>query len=98
MIEEFVEQILFTAHGLMAPFYISLIVALGVLFIEFLAIPSGDVGGAAHAIAGGAAFGEEDAILDALSLTDITLMGSLILIVVYSGCAIFRIAHPHRRI
>ena len=85
MIERFVERILFTARWLMAPFYIGLIIALGVLFIEFFAILAGYVGKAAASVTGGAAFGEEDAILGALSLIDITLMGSLILIVVYSG-------------
>lgn len=85
MIERFVERILFAARWLMAPFYLGLIIALGVLFLEFLAILVGYVGKAAGSLAGGAAFGEEEAILGALSLIDITLMGSLILIVVYSG-------------
>ncbi len=85
MVERFVERVLFAARWMMAPFYIGLIIALGVLFIEFGAILAGYVGRAAASVAGGAAFGEEDAILGALSLIDITLMGSLILIVVYSG-------------
>jgi uncharacterized protein (TIGR00645 family) len=85
MIERFVERILFTARWLMAPFYIGLIVALGVLLLQFFAILAGFAGDAVGSLAGGAAFGEEDAILGALSLIDITLMGSLILIVVYSG-------------
>ncbi len=85
MIEKFVERILFAARWLMAPFYVGLIVALGVLFLEFFAILAGYAGRAAGSLTGGATFGEEDAILGALSLIDITLMGSLILIVVYSG-------------
>jgi uncharacterized protein (TIGR00645 family) len=85
MIENFVERILFAGRWLMAPFYLGLIVALGVLFIEFFAILAGYVGKAVGSIAGGASFGEEEAILGALSLIDITLMGSLILIVIYSG-------------
>ncbi len=85
MIEKVVERILFAGRWLMAPFYLGLIVALAVLFIEFFAILSGYVGKAVGSIAGGAAFGEEEAILGALSLIDITLMGSLILIVIYSG-------------
>jgi uncharacterized protein (TIGR00645 family) len=85
MIEKAVERILFAARWLMAPFYIGLIVALGVLFIEFFAILAGYAGKAAASLTGGAPFGEEEAILGALSLIDITLMGSLILIVVYSG-------------
>jgi uncharacterized protein (TIGR00645 family) len=85
MTEKIIERFLFAARWLMAPFYIGLIVALGVLFVEFFAILAGYAGKAAGSVAGGAAFGEEEAILGALSLIDITLMGSLILIVVYSG-------------
>lgn len=85
MIERIVERILFSARWLMAPFYVGLIIALGVLFIEFFAILYGYTGKALGSLAGSAAFGEEEAILGALSLIDITLMGSLILIVVYSG-------------
>lgn len=85
MVEKIVERVLFSARWLMAPFYLGLIVALGVLFIEFFAILAGYAGKAIGSLTGGAAFGEEEAILGALSLIDITLMGSLILIVVYSG-------------
>lgn len=85
MIERFVERILFSARWLMAPFYLGLIVALGVLFLEFFAILAAYVRTAVASLAGGPAFGEEEAILGALSLIDMTLMGSLILIVVYSG-------------
>lgn len=85
MVERFVERFLFSARWLMAPFYIGLIIALGVLFIEFFAILAGYVQTALGSLGGGGSFGEEEAILGALSLIDITLMGSLILIVVYSG-------------
>lgn len=85
MIERHIEKVLFAARWLMAPFYLGLIVALGVLFAEFLRILAGYVGAAAASVAGGPAFGEEGAILGALSLIDLALMGSLILIVVYSG-------------
>ncbi|HBS32774.1 MAG TPA: hypothetical protein DEA40_13705, partial [Parvularcula sp.] len=68
MIEKFVERILFAARWLMAPFYVGLIVALGVLFLEFFAILAGYAGRAAGSLTGGATFGEEDAILGALSL------------------------------
>ncbi len=85
MVERFVERILFSARWLMAPFYLGLIVALCILFFEFFAILADYIGKAVSSLGGGAAFGEEEAILGALSLIDITLMGSLILIVVYSG-------------
>lgn len=85
MIERFVERVLFSARWLMAPFYIGLIIALGVLLVEFFAILASYAGNAIASFRGGDAFGEEETILGALSLIDITLMGSLILIVVYSG-------------
>ncbi|MFN0024414.1 MAG: TIGR00645 family protein [Parvularculaceae bacterium] len=85
MVERLIERILFTARWMMAPFYLGLIVALGVLFLQFLAILAEYVRAALISFAGGVAFGEEAAILGALSLIDLTLMGSLILIVVYSG-------------
>jgi uncharacterized protein (TIGR00645 family) len=80
-----IETILFAARWLMAPFYLGLVVALGVLFVEFAAILARYVAGAAGAVLGGGGFGEEEAILGALSLIDMALMGGLILIVVYSG-------------
>jgi uncharacterized protein (TIGR00645 family) len=85
MIERVIERILFAGRWLMAPFYIGLLVALGVLFLQFFAILAGYVSAAVGSLSGGAGFGEEEAFLGALSLIDITLMGSLILIVVYSG-------------
>ncbi len=85
MIERLIERFLFAARWLMAPFYVGLIVALGVLFLEFFKILADYVQTSVVSLAGGPAFGEEEAILGALSLIDITLMGSLILIVVYSG-------------
>ncbi len=86
MLEKLIENTLFSARWLMAPFYLGLIVALVVLFTEFAAILVTYVRTAAGSLFGsGVAFGEEEAILGALSLIDLALMGSLILIVVYSG-------------
>ena len=86
MIEKLIENILFSARWLMAPFYLGLIVALAVLFTEFVAILVAYIGTAASTmLSGNGGFGEEEAILGALSLIDLALMGSLILIVVYSG-------------
>lgn len=85
MIERVVEKILFAARWLMAPFYLGLIAALGVLFVEFARILVDYVGLSLSSLSGTSSFGEEGALLGALSLIDLTLMGSLILIVVYSG-------------
>lgn len=83
--ERLIENVLFASRWLMAPLYLGLIVALLVLIVKFAAILAGYVGLAAGSVFAGASFTEEHAILGALSLIDLTLMGSLILIVVYSG-------------
>lgn len=86
MVEKLIESFLFSARWLMAPFYLGLIIALVVLFSEFASILVSYVLTAASTVfSGGGGFGEEEAILGALSLIDLALMGSLILIVVYSG-------------
>lgn len=88
MLETWFEKVLFAARWLMAPFYLGLIVALAVLLAEFGAILFTYVKTAAASIVGDETkilFGEEEAIIGALSLIDLALMGSLILIVVYSG-------------
>ena len=85
MIERQIERVLFSARWLMAPFYLGLLVALGILFLEFIKILVAYARASVASLVGGAAFGEEAAILGALSLIDLALMGSLILIVVYSG-------------
>lgn len=85
MIERQIEKVLFAARWIMAPFYLGLLVALGVLFLKFASILVVYVGTAIASLTAATPFGEEEAILGALSLIDLTLMGSLILIVVYSG-------------
>jgi uncharacterized protein (TIGR00645 family) len=78
MLERAIEKFLFASRWLLAPFFIALALALLVLlmkmgqaFYEF----------ALHAWAGG----ESDAILGILGLIDLTLTGSLIVIVIFSG-------------
>jgi uncharacterized protein (TIGR00645 family) len=77
-IERVIEVIIFNSRWLMAPFYIGLVVALLVLLYQF----------GVHLFefvvhAPGA--GESDIILGVLSLVDLTLTGSLVLIVIFSG-------------
>lgn len=85
MIERNIERILFAARWLMAPFYLGLIIVLGVLFIKFASELIVYLRAVSDYVIGGGSFTEEQAILGALSMIDLTLMGSLILIVVYSG-------------
>jgi uncharacterized protein (TIGR00645 family) len=73
-----IEYLLFNSRWLMAPFYLGLVVCLAVMLYKFfkklwefvLIAPSAT---------------ENDIILGALSLIDVSLVGNLILIVVFSG-------------
>ena len=77
-LENGMESVLFNSRWLMAPFYLGLVVCLAVMLFKFfkklwefiLLAPSAS---------------EADIILGALSLIDVSLVGNLILIVVFSG-------------
>jgi uncharacterized protein (TIGR00645 family) len=77
-VEHGLESVLFNSRWLMAPFYLGLVVCLAVMLLKFfkklwefiLLAPSANEG---------------DIILGALSLIDVSLVGNLILIVVFSG-------------
>jgi uncharacterized protein (TIGR00645 family) len=77
-VENGIESVLFNSRWLMAPFYLGLVVCLAVMLFKFfkklwefiLLAPSAN---------------EADIILGALSLIDVSLVGNLILIVVFSG-------------
>src|ERR1700692_852627 len=77
-LENGMESVLFNSRWLMAPFYLGLVVCLAVMLFKFfkklwefiLIAPSANEG---------------DIILGALSLIDVSLVGNLILIVVFSG-------------
>jgi uncharacterized protein (TIGR00645 family) len=78
VIERTLENGLFLSRWLMAPFYVGLVVALGILLVVFVeelieALP--------HVIGSGA----EQAILTVLTLIDLSLAGNLVLIVIFSG-------------
>jgi uncharacterized protein (TIGR00645 family) len=78
MIERLLERFLFSSRWLLAPFYVGLVVTLAALLIKaaqellhfVLHLPSAKEG---------------DVILGALTLVDLTLTGSLIVIVIFSG-------------
>jgi len=76
--ERVLENGLFLSRWLMAPFYVGLVLALGMLLVVFVeelihAVP--------HVLGGGA----EQAILTVLTLIDLSLAGNLVLIVIFSG-------------
>ena len=76
--ENFLEQGLFASRWLLAPFYFGLAISLIVLLIKF----SAELGHLAlHAFT----LSESDAILGVLTLVDLALTGSLLIIVIFSG-------------
>ena len=72
------EYVLFNSRWLMAPFYVGLVVALAILFLKFIRMLWEFILHAPGAKS-------TETILDALSLIDVTLVGNLVLIVVFSG-------------
>ena len=78
MIEKLIERTLVASRWLMAPFYLGLVVALCVVLFKF-------VQELWHFVSLSAQLSEEDTVLGALAVIDLALLGSLILIVVFSG-------------
>ncbi len=91
-IETALEKALFASRWLLAPFYLGLAVGIGILLIKFMQ----ELFHLAQiAIAGT----ESDAILGVLTLVDLSLTGSLLLIVIFSGYENFvsKIDHSRHR-
>ena len=76
-VEHMIEMGVFGARWLMAPFYLGLIVMLGVLLVVFVVEFLHGVIPALHE--------PEEAIMLVLSLIDLSLAGNLLLIVIFSG-------------
>jgi uncharacterized protein (TIGR00645 family) len=78
MVERFLERFLFSSRWLLAPFYLGLVIALAVLLVKSLQE-------LAHFVLHAFAATESEVILGVLTLIDLALTGSLIIIVVFSG-------------
>ncbi|MCZ8376772.1 MAG: TIGR00645 family protein [Beijerinckiaceae bacterium] len=78
MIERVLEQFLFRSRWLLAPFYVMLVVSLCVLLLK-----AGQE--TVHFVVHALTATESDVILGVLALVDLTLTGSLIIIVIFSG-------------
>ena len=78
MIERLLERFLFQSRWLLAPFYVMLVACLGVLLVK---------GGqeTVHFVTHAFTSTEAEVILGVLALVDLTLTGSLIVIVIFSG-------------
>ena len=78
MLERLLERFLFSSRWLLAPFYAGLVLALAVLLLKALQE-------LAHFVLNAWQATEADVILGVLTLIDLTLTGSLIIIVIFSG-------------
>jgi uncharacterized protein (TIGR00645 family) len=77
-VERKVERVIFLSRWLMAPFYLGLIVAAVVLLVHFGVE-------LVHFVQDALSASESDIILGILTLVDLTLTASLVMIVVFSG-------------
>lgn len=78
LFENILEGGLFKSRWLLAPFYVGLVVALGMLLFEFVLELW-------HSLQGIVSLDAEKMILTVLTLIDLSLAGNLVLIVVFSG-------------
>ncbi len=78
MIERYLEKFLFASRWLLAPFYAALVISLAGLLIKAMQELF-------HFMTTAVVASESDVILGVLSLIDLTLTGSLIIIVIFSG-------------
>lgn len=77
-IEKHIERLIFASRWLLAPFYIGLSLSLAILMVKFLQE-------LAHLAPGILSMGENDVILAILSMVDLTLTGSLLVMVIFAG-------------
>jgi uncharacterized protein (TIGR00645 family) len=78
MVEQFIERLLFAARWLLAPLYVGLSLALVALGVKFFQE-------AIHLLGHIWSSSEADLVLTVLALIDIVLVGSLIVMVMFSG-------------
>jgi len=81
-IESFFEHFLFTSRWLLAPVYLALVIALGVLLVKAAKVLWVLTTGALTA-------SEDDIIIGVLSLVDISLIMNLLIIMIFSGYETF---------
>jgi len=91
-IESVLEKTLFASRWLLAPFYLGLAISIGILLIKFIQELF-------HLALNAFVASEADSILGVLTLVDLALTGSLLLIVIFSGYENFvsKIDHTSHR-
>ena len=78
MIERLIERFLFSSRWLLAPFYVALVFTILVLLVKVLQE-------LVHVVTHAFSASESEIILGVLSLIDLTLAASLVVIVIFSG-------------
>ena len=78
MIERVIERVLVSSRWLLAPFYLGLVVVLLIVLFKFCQE-------LIHLVETIPSLTEEDTVTSALGVIDLALLGSLILIVIFSG-------------
>lgn len=81
-VERFLEKFIFNSRWLLAPFFLGLVISITLLFIKFAQE-------LAHLIVHVFTAPESQVIIGVLALIDITLVGSLLLMIIFSGYEIF---------
>jgi uncharacterized protein (TIGR00645 family) len=76
--ERLLEQTIFSSRWLMAPFYLGLVISLGVLMVKFIQE-------LVELIPQTLALKDTEIILSVLTLVDLSLAGNLLLMVIFSG-------------
>ncbi len=76
--ETLLEKLIFASRWLLAPFYLGLAASIIVLLVKFMAE-------LVHLVLGAFTLSEPDVILGVLTLVDLALTGSLLIIVIFSG-------------
>lgn len=76
--ETLLERLIFASRWLLAPFYLGLAISIIVLLVKFMAE-------LLHLLFGAFTLSEPDVILGVLTLVDLALTGSLLIIVIFSG-------------
>ena len=85
MIERFIERSLFASRWLLAPVYLGLSLALVVLGIKFFAELWHSLSHVLALSQGAVPMTEAEVVLSLLALVDLSLVGSLIVMVMFSG-------------
>ena len=77
-IEHFLEGLIFNSRWLLAPFYLGLMIGMGILLVKFFQE-------FVHLILHTLSSSESDVVLEILTLVDMSLVANLLLIIVFSG-------------